>query len=296
MLWKGRRESGNVELGGGGGGIGGTGLALGGGGCGTLIIIILALVFNVDPGSLLNSNPQVDSNPGQTQNQPATQNQSQQRAGGRNESEMEQFVRVVLADTEDVWRAEFRKLGKTYQEPKLVLFNGQVRSGCGFASAQTGPFYCPADAKVYLDTSFFRELQTKFRAAGDFAQAYVIAHEIGHHVQNLLGTSDKVDRAQSQARNKAEANQYSVALELQADCYAGIYARGVAQKGILEAGDVEEALRAASAVGDDNIQKQTQGYVVPDSFTHGTSQQRSSWFNRGYQSGDMRQCNTFAAR
>ncbi|MEP6925967.1 MAG: neutral zinc metallopeptidase [Pyrinomonadaceae bacterium] len=297
MLWKGRRESGNVELGGGGGGIGGTGLALGGGGCGTLIIIILALLFGVDPSSLLNGTQQVDPNPPQqTQNQPTTQNQSQQRAGGRNESEMEQFVRVVVADTEDIWRAEFRKIGKTYQDPKLVLFNGQVRSACGFASAATGPFYCPADAKVYLDTSFFRELQTKFRASGDFAQAYVIAHEIGHHVQNLLGTSDKVDRAQSQARSKGEANQYSVALELQADCYAGIYAHDAAQKGILEAGDVEEALRAASAVGDDNIQKQTQGYVVPDSFTHGSSQQRSSWFNRGYQSGDMKQCNTFAAR
>jgi predicted metalloprotease len=296
MLWKGRRESGNVELGGGGGGIGGTGLALGGGGCGTVIIIILALLFGVDPSSLLNGDSPVNPNQQQTQNQPATQNQPQQRAGARNESEMEQFVRVVLADTEDVWRSEFRKMGKTYQDPKLVLFNGQVRSACGFASAATGPFYCPADQKVYLDTSFFRELQTKFRASGDFAQAYVIAHEIGHHVQNLLGTSDKVDRAQSQARNKAEANQYSVALELQADCYAGIYARSVAQKGILEAGDVEEALRAASAVGDDNIQKQTQGYVVPDSFTHGSSQQRSSWFNRGYQSGDVKQCNTFATR
>lgn len=296
MLWKGSRESGNVELGGGGGGIGGTGLALGGGGCGTLIIIILALLFGVDPSRLLNGGgSQVDPNPPQTQNQTATRNQSQQRPR-QNESEMEQFVRVVLADTEDVWHEEFRKMGKTYQDPKLVLFNGQVRSACGQASAATGPFYCPADAKVYLDTSFFRQLQTEFHAPGDFAEAYVIAHEIGHHVQNLQGISDKVDRAQSQARSKAEANQYSVALELQADCYAGIFAHDAAQKGILEVGDVEEALRAASAVGDDNIQKQTQGYVVPDSFTHGSSQQRSSWFNRGYQSGDMKQCNTFATR
>jgi predicted metalloprotease len=244
---------------------------------------------------LLNGGSQVDPNPPQTQNQPTARNQSQQRPG-RNESEMQQFVGVVLADTEDIWSAEFRKIGKTYQEPKLVLFNGQVRSGCGSASAATGPFYCPADSKVYLDTSFFRQLQTEFHAAGDFAQAYVIAHEVGHHVQNLLGTSGKVDRAQSQARSKAEANQYSVALELQADCYAGIYAHDSAQKGILEVGDIEEALRAASAVGDDNIQKQTQGYVVPDSFTHGSSQQRSTWFNRGYQSGDMKQCNTFATR
>ncbi len=297
MLWKGRRESGNVELGGGGGGIGGTGLALGGGGCGTLIIIILALLFGVDPSRILNSNPQPDPNPRQTQNQPSTQNPSQQqRAGGRNESEMEQFVRVVLADTEDIWRDEFRKMGRNYQDPKLVLFNGQVRSACGFASAATGPFYCPADAKVYLDTSFFRQLQTEFHASGDFAQAYVIAHEVGHHVQNLLGISDKVDRAQSQARSKSESNQYSVGLELQADCYAGVYAHDAAQKGILEVGDVEEALRAASAVGDDNIQKQTQGYVVPDSFTHGSSQQRSAWFNRGYQSGDIKQCNTFATK
>ncbi len=297
MLWKGGRESGNVELGGGGGRIGGTGLALGGGGCGTLIIIILALLFGFDPSRLLNGGSQSDPNPPQTQNQPAPRNQSQpQQRPRQNESEMEQFVRVVLADTEDIWHEEFRKMGKNYQEPKLVLFNGQVRSACGQASSATGPFYCPADAKVYLDTSFFRQLQTEFHAPGDFAEAYVIAHEIGHHVQNLQGISDKVDRAQSQARSKAEANQYSVALELQADCYAGIFAHDAAQKGILEVGDVEEALRAASAVGDDNIQKQTQGYVVPDSFTHGSSQQRSAWFNRGYQSGDIKQCNTFATK
>lgn len=293
MLWRGRQGSGNIEDVR-GGGIGGTGLALGGGGCGTVIIVIIALLFGVDPSSLLNGTG--GGAPPQQQSQPQNQPQQQQQRAGRGEDEMKQFVSVVLADTEAVWQEQFRRTGQRYQEPKLVLFTNAVNSACGRAGSSTGPFYCPGDSKIYLDTSFFRELQTQFRAPGDFAQAYVIAHEVGHHVQNLLGTSGKVDRAQNQARSKAEANQYSVALELQADCYAGVYAYDAAKKGILEVGDLEEALRAASAVGDDNIQKQTQGYIVPDSFTHGTSQQRATWFNRGYQSGDMRQCNTFATR
>jgi predicted metalloprotease len=289
MLWRGQRESGNVED---VRGLGGTGLAIGGGGCGTLIIIVLALVFGVDPGKFINGTNPTDSNPPATQNQPS----NQPRGKGRGEDEMKSFVASVLGLTEDVWHEEFKKIGKNYREPKLVLFSGRVNSACGRATASSGPFYCPSDEKVYLDMSFFRQLQTEFRASGDFAYAYVIAHEIGHHVQKLLGTTAQVDAAQSRARSEAEANRYSVALELQADCYAGIFAHDAAQKRILEVGDVEEALRAAAAVGDDNIQKMSQGYVIPDSFTHGTSQQRASWFNRGYQSGDLRQCNTFSEK
>ena len=286
MLWKGRQGSGNIED---IRGLGGTGLALGGGGCGTLIIVIIALLFGFDPSSILNQSP-AEPNP------PATQNQPQRPGNQANNDEMKQFISVVLKDTEDVWREEFRKIGRQYREPKLVLFTEQVRSACGLADSGMGPFYCPGDEKVYIDFSFFRELENQFRAPGDFAQAYVLAHEVGHHVHNLLGTSDKADAAQRRARNRTQANQYSVALELQAACYGGIFARHIQNKGYLEAGDVEEALRAAAAVGDDNIQKQTQGYVVPDSFTHGLSQQRAQWFNRGFQTGDVRQCNTFAAR
>ena len=201
----------------------------------------------------------------------------------------------MLASTEDVWTDIFRQQGKDYRKPTLVLFTEQVRSACGSAGASVGPFYCPGDEKLYLDLTFFNELQTRFRAPGDFAQAYVIAHEVGHHVQNLLGLMDRVDAARARM-SEAEANELSVRLELQADFFAGVWAHYAQQKGLLEAGDIEEALGAASAVGDDRLQRQTQGYVVPDSFTHGTSEQRSRWFRKGLETGDIRQGDTFNAR
>ena len=205
---------------------------------------------------------------------------------------MKQFVRTVLASTEDVWSAQFRQLGGQYRAPTLVLFNDRVDSACGVAGASVGPFYCPGDQKLYLDFAFFDELQTRFRAPGDFAEAYVIAHEVGHHVQRLLGTMDKVDAARGRM-SEAQANQLSVRLELQADFLAGVWAHYAQQKGLLEAGDIEEALGAASAVGDDRLQREGQGYVVPDSFTHGTSEQRARWFRKGLESGDIRQGDTF---
>jgi predicted metalloprotease len=205
-----------------------------------------------------------------------------------------QFVSVVLADTEDTWTEIFQAGGERYQPPKLVLFTGVVRSACGTAQAAMGPFYCPSDQKVYIDLGFYRELRERFRAPGDFAQAYVIAHEIGHHVQTLLGTSQQVRQMQEQS-SKQQGNALSVQLELQADCYAGVWAHHANRaRQILEEGDVEEGLNAASAIGDDNIQRQTQGTVVPESFTHGSSQQRVTWFRRGLESGSMKNCDTFA--
>jgi predicted metalloprotease len=202
----------------------------------------------------------------------------------------------VLGETEDVWSSLFTQNGGTYQEPRLVLFSGTTQSACGYASAATGPFYCSADQRVYLDTDFFNELEGRFGASGDFAQAYVIAHEIGHHVQNLLGIMDKV-QAMQQRGSQEQANELSVRLELQADFFAGVWAHHADRtRNILEAGDIEEALNAASAIGDDRIQKRTQGYVVPDAFTHGTSEQRVRWFTRGYETGDIQQGDTFAAR
>lgn len=289
MLWKNQRQSDNIEDQ--RGGIGGGAIAAGGGGCGTVIIIILALIFGVDPRQFLDQSQ--SPQPQQTQ----TQTQNQRPNKGGNADEQGQFVGAVLGSTEDVWKDILpQQLGKKYRAPKLVLFTKQVRSACGKATSATGPFYCPGDEKVYLDTSFFADLQNEFRAPGDFARAYVIAHEIGHHVQQILGTSAKVDRAQQNARSEAEANQYSVRLELQADFYAGVWTYYAQKKGLVEAGDIDEALRAASAVGDDSIQKAAQGYVVPDSFTHGTSQQRAAAFKLGYQSGDLKQGNTFFAR
>jgi hypothetical protein len=284
MLWKGREGSSNIEdL----RGIGGRGLALGGGGCGTLIIVILGLLFGFDPQALLNQLPTQTQAPTQTQ-------QGRTGASTQQDDEMKQFISVVLADTEKVWTDILPKqAGTRYRKPTLTLFTGGVSSACGRASAAVGPFYCPGDEKIYIDFSFYRELKTQFRAPGDFAQAYVLAHEVGHHIQNILGTSDKVTAAQQRARSETQSNQLSVALELQADCYAGVFAYYEQNKGFLEAGDIQEALTAASAVGDDNIQKMGQGQVVPDSFTHGSSQQRASWFQRGFQAGDMRQCNTF---
>ncbi|HXG82602.1 MAG TPA: neutral zinc metallopeptidase [Pyrinomonadaceae bacterium] len=265
-------------------GMGGRGLALGGGGLGTIILALAIYLFGGDPSALLSQlgvgggAPSGVQQPQQTQaNQP--QNDSQKR-----------LASTVLVSTERVWNDILPKQARVrYVEPKLVLFTNQTQSACGYASSATGPFYCPGDEKLYLDFAFFNELKNQFGAPGDFAQAYVIAHEVGHHVQNLLGTMDKVNAA-------GNTNALSVKLELQADCYAGVWAFYVQQKGLLEAGDVEEALRAASAVGDDSIQKKAQGYVVPESFTHGSARERMSWFNQGFQSGDIRRCNTFGTR
>jgi uncharacterized protein len=271
-------------------GMGGKGLAIGGGGCGTLLIIILALIFGVDPRQFLDTGtpPQAP----QEQTQPRQGNPRQQRSN----DEQRSFVASVLGSTEDAWREILPQQARIrYRDPKLVLYENRVESACGLSSSAVGPFYCPGDEKLYLDFSFFRELSSEFRAPGDFAQAYVIGHEVGHHVQNLLGTMDKVNSFQQRA-GETQSNRASVMLELQADCYAGVWANWAQRKGQLEAGDIDEALRAAQAVGDDSIQKRAQGYVVPDSFTHGSSAERGQWFSRGFQSGDMRQCNTFGGR
>lgn len=280
MRWSGRRESQNVED---RRGISPGGMAAGGG-LGTLVLVIVALLFGADPRLLLEGVP--------TEPTPAT---SPARPANPAEEELKRFTSVVLADTEDVWKEIFRREGIRYREPALVLFNGQVRSACGAAGATVGPFYCPGDQKVYLDLSFFRDLDKRFGAPGDFAQAYVIAHEVGHHVQNLLGTSDKVHQLQ-QRTSQPSANRLSVRLELQADFYAGMWARYAQQKGLLDPGDIEEALRAATAIGDDRLQQKAQGYAVPDSFTHGTSEQRVRWFRRGLETGDLRQGDTFKVR
>jgi predicted metalloprotease len=218
-----------------------------------------------------------------------------QRPQSASEDELKKFVSVVLADTEDVWDGLLQRYGGRYRDPTLVLFSGGTRSACGMGLAQMGPFYCPADEKVYIDLDFYEDLKTRFRAPGDMAQAYVIAHEIGHHVQKLLGIADQVD-ALRQRMSKSQANALQVRMELQADCLAGIWAHYAEEtKGIIEPGDIEEALTAASAIGDDRIQKQTQGYVVPDAFTHGSSAQRVRWFKRGYESGKLEACDTFNA-
>ena len=264
--------------------MGGKGLAVGGG-LGTIVLLLLALLMGGDPRQLLE---QVGTGDAPAAQQPASRQQSAQ-------DEQTQFVRAALASTEDVWSEIFRQNGESYREPTLVLFDGQTRSACGMGTAAVGPFYCPGDQKVYIDLAFYRDLEQRFRAPGDFAQAYVIAHEIGHHVQNLLGTMDKVHSLQQRSRG-AQANQLSVRLELQADFYAGLWAHYAARRGLIEPGDIDEALRAASAIGDDRLQKQSQGYVVPDSFTHGTSEQRARWFRRGYDTGDIRQGDTFGAR
>lgn len=255
-----------------------------GGGIGTVILVIAALYFGIDPSVLLNQGTPTDA--GRTSGQV-----SQQRPA--EENRLADFVSVVLADTEDTWSELFRRSGKTYREPKLVLFTGAVDSACGFAQSAMGPFYCPSDNKVYIDLQFYSDLKDRFHAPGEFAQAYVIAHEIGHHVQNLLGISNKVHSLQ-QNSDKSQANSLSVKLELQADCLAGIWAHHADRsRKIVEAGDIEAALRAASSIGDDRIQKQSQGYVVPESFTHGSSEQRVRWFKKGIDTGDFAQCNTF---
>ena len=280
MRWKGRKESSNVED---RRGMSPGGKGMIGGGIGTIAIVLVVLLLGGDPTSII-QNVQLDN---QTTNTNYTESAK--------DKELAQFVGVVLAETENVWHAIFKEEGSTYREPKLVLFSGSVQSACGTAGASTGPFYCPGDEKLYIDLSFFEELQRRFKAPGDFAMAYVIAHEVGHHIQNLTGVMDKMNEIRSQV-SKEEYNQYSVRVELQADFYAGIWAHYTEQQDLLESGDLEEALNAASAVGDDNIQKQAQGYVVPESFTHGTSAQRKKWFYKGFTSGDIRQGDTFAAR
>jgi len=284
MRFDNSRESSNVEdrRGGGGGGlpIGGKGI-----GIGTIVLALVAMYFGVDPSVVLN----------QAVESPAPRASSRQAAPPANDAESK-FIRHVLGETEDTWQQIFRQNGKQYVEPTLVLFTGSTRTACGVGQAAMGPFYCPGDQKVYIDLAFYQELKTRFKAPGDFAQAYVIAHEVGHHVQNLLGISDKVQAARQRAGER-EANNLSVRLELQADCLAGVWAKNAdAARGILEAGDVEEALRAATAIGDDTLQKQAQGYAVPDSFTHGSADQRTRWFRRGMESGQLAACNTFQAK
>jgi predicted metalloprotease len=248
---------------------------VGGGGIGMLILVlIVSFISGTNPLELLQ---QVD----QSGPPPA-------------DDPLAQRVSAVLAETEDTWREIFRANGGTYQDPQLIIFDGQVRSACGMASSAVGPFYCPADQSVYLDLSFFRELDQRLGAPGDFAEAYVIAHEVGHHIQTLTGTSSRVQEARARA-SEEQANQLSVRQELQADCYAGVWANHANKRNWLEPGDVEEGLRAAAAIGDDRLQRQSQGYVVPESFTHGSSEQRQRWLQRGLQTGDIRQCDTFSA-
>lgn len=283
MRWQDRRESTNVEdrrrvT---------PGRIAIGGGLGTIVILLVMVFLGADPQTLVQVIEQT-----QQISEPVTE------SGPPNplDDEMKKFISVVLADTEEVWRYQFQKMGERYLEPKLVMFSGQVRSACGFASAASGPFYCPGDQKVYLDLEFFQELKRRFKAPGDFAQAYVVAHEIGHHVQKLLGITGQVDAMRSRL-SQEEYNQLSVRLELQADFLAGLWAHHAQKQWqILEPGDIEEALNAATAIGDDRLQKQAQGYVVPESFTHGTSAQRVRWFRRGLESGDFSQGDTFKTR
>ena len=279
MLWQGQRESENVEDARGSGG----GRLVMGGGIGTVVLVVLYLLLGGDPQALFNS-------------QQAQLPQSAQVDNQAPRDEASKFVAVVLADTEDAWKEVFRQMGREYQEPKLVLFTDMIQSGCGFASGATGPFYCPQDRQVYIDLGFFRQLQERLGAGGDFAEAYVIAHEVGHHVQKLLGITDRVEAARRRV-TESDYNRLSVRLELQADFLAGVWARYADRvKHVVEAGDIEEAMRAASAVGDDRLQSRSRGYVVPDSFTHGSSEQRVRWFRRGYETGDLSQGDTFNAR
>jgi len=306
MRWEDFRRSDNVEDrsdSGGGFPVGG-GLRLGGGAL--VVIVVASLVLGVNPlemiGLLETAGPGAPTQappgygpqppPGAPAPRAPTPGASAPRAPTPGPAK--DFVAAILGDTEDVWSAIFQARGARYQPPRLVLFRGATQSACGHASAATGPFYCPGDREVYLDTAFFNELSRRFGASGDFAQAYVIAHEVGHHVQNLTGTMEKVDRAMRSGDARGR-NALSVRLELQADCYAGVWGYFVQKRGKLQPGDLEEGFRAANAVGDDQIQKRTQGYVVPETFTHGSGEQRLHWFRAGLESGDVRKCDTFAA-
>lgn len=284
MRWRGERQSDNIEdrrgmsfsRGAKVGGIGGLGL---------VAIVVISMFLGVDPTALLQglSGTQTSSVSVEQNDRPAAND------------DMRQFVSVVLGETEDVWNDAFQKAGRTYQPPKLVLFSGGVESACGIAGSAVGPFYCPADQRVYLDLSFFEDMHTRFGVSGDFAQAYVIAHEVGHHVQTQIGVSQKVQDLQARV-SPSERNRLSVMVELQADCLAGVWAHQTEKtRHILEAGDIEEGLNAASAIGDDRIQKRSQGYVVPDAFTHGSSAQRVRWFKAGLENGNMQSCDTFKA-
>lgn len=282
MRWENGRKSSNVED------RRGRRISTGikGGGIGILLLALVGMYFGIDPSIILNLGGQLgmDQTTTTTDYQPSAE-----------ENELAEFVAVVLADTEETWKAQFREKSGSYVEPKLVLFSGAVESACGFAQAAMGPFYCPGDQKVYIDLSFYQDLKDKMNAPGDFAQAYVIAHEVGHHVQNLLGISDQVHAARGRLAEK-EYNQLSVRLELQADCLAGVWANHADRvRQIVEPGDIDEALNAASQIGDDRLQKQGRGYVTPDSFTHGSSAQRARWFKQGYAVGQFDACDTFAA-
>ncbi|REJ85298.1 MAG: hypothetical protein DWQ44_01195 [Bacteroidetes bacterium] len=278
MLWKGRRKSSNIED-----RRGGSRRSLAGGGLGIIIVLVIALLLGKDPLTLLQ----------QTDTGTILNSGEQYQAG--EDSELSEFVSVVLADNEDVWNEIFSQAGMNYREPVLVIYRNVVHSACGSASSAVGPFYCPADMKIYIDLSFYDELKNRFSAPGDFAMTYVVAHEVGHHVQNLLGISDKVHAMRSRL-SETEYNELSVRLELQADFFAGVFAHHAHRvKNILEEGDIEEALNAANAIGDDNLQKKSQGYVVPDAFTHGTSEQRMRWFSKGFHSGRLEEGDTFSA-
>ena len=280
MRWERGRRSDNIED---RRGMRVSGKGIAGGGIGVIVLALMAMVFGVDPAVVLNQAGTLA--PTQAEQQPA--------AFSPEEEKLKEFMSVVLADTEDVWGTLFQGSGQRYQQPKLVLFSGAVQSACGFAEAAMGPFYCPGDQKLYLDMRFFDDLAQRHDAPGDFAQAYVVAHEVGHHVQTLLGVSERVHAARSRA-SQTEGNALQVRMELQADCFAGVWAHHAnKQRQILEPGDIEEALAAAAGVGDDRLQKQARGFVVPESFTHGSSEQRMRWFKRGMQRGDPAQCDTF---
>ena len=283
MRWKTGRRSSNVED---RRGVRVSRGLKGGGGIGTIVLVLAALYFGIDPSIILNSG---------IGNMGTSTTESVPTKRSPEEDQLAEFVSVVLADTEDTWNGLFQQMGKSYEEPKLVMFTGAVQSACGFAQAAMGPFYCPGDHKVYIDLSFYKDLKHRHDAPGDFAQAYVIAHEVGHHVQTLLGISEKVHSTRRQV-SETEGNKLSVMQELQADCFSGVWAHHADRaRNILERGDIDEALNAASAIGDDRLQKQSRGYVTPDSFTHGSSEQRVRWFKRGYEKGDMASCNTFQA-
>lgn len=298
MRWGDFRRSDNVEdrtegapEGSGGGGFPIGGMHIGGGAL--IIIVLLGWFFGINPLDMLSL---LSGGGGPVQQAPSAPAPGYgPQAGAKSADVNKDFSRAVLGDTEDVWGAIFKQMGRRYDPPTLVLYRGSTRSACGRANAAVGPFYCPGDRDLYLDTSFFNELATRFGAPGEFAQAYVIAHEVGHHVQNLLGTMDKV-QAEMQRADERTANALSVRLELQADCYAGVWGFYAQKRNLIDTSDVEAGLRAAAAVGDDNIQKRTQGYVVPDSFTHGSADQRTRWFRTGLASGDLRECDTFDGR